>query len=488
MPYSSFREAELFSRIKWFITLRWIFIAGLILTVLLANKVFKVEVPLNKIFMVALGLVLYNSAFYFFHRFYKAPSKSGIRFARIEANLQISLDLITMTLLLHLSGGVENPFIFFYLFHAIIGSILLSRLEVYLQGLLAVILFLSVVALEYFQIIPHYHLIRFFPGDSQNNFLYISVVCFVLVITLFAIIYMSSSIVRGLRFREKELFETKAILEKKSEELAETNRKLLEKQKQLVQAEKLASLGQLVSGIAHEINNPIQFILGNMHILKESFEGIFPILDQYVEKNPDLMLARLKYPFFREHIPILLNDMIKGGERIRNIIADLKTFARRDEGRLDEEVDMNEVVRICQRLVHNKLKRYQVEEDLEPNLAKVKGSARKLEQVIMATLINACEALGERPDGRIKIVTRNEDNGQSVMVAITDNGVGMSEEVKKRIFDPFFTTKQRTGGTGLGLSIAYGIIEEHDGRIEVESEPGKGATFIYHLPTIRVLQ
>lgn len=482
MPYSSFREQELFLRIKWFIRLRWIFLIGLIFTVLIASKIFKIYLPLNRILLVGLGVFIYNSAFYFFHRYSKKPAEPGIKTARIEANLQISLDLLSMTFLIHFSGGVENPFIFFYLFHAIMGAILLSRPEVYLQGLLAIALFSISVALEYFGVIPHYHLLKFFPGDSQGNWLYIGVVCLVLMATLFTTIYMSSTIVKGLRVREKELFEIRSILQKKSEDLAVANLKLIEKQKQLVQSEKLASLGQLVSGIAHEINNPIQFILGNMHILKEAFEGIFPILDNYAQQHTDLILARLRYFFFREHLPVLLSDMVKGGERIRNIIADLKTFARGDEGRLDEEVDLNEVVRICQRLAYNKIKRLKVEEDLDPNLAKVKGSARKLEQVVIATLINSAEALSDRPDGAIKITTRNRDSGKSVMIAIADNGPGMTEEVKKRIFDPFFTTKQRSGGTGLGLSIIYGIIQEHAGRIEVDSEPAKGAAFSYHFP------
>ena len=255
----------------------------------------------------------------------------------------------------------------------------------------------------------------------------------------------------------------------------------LEKQKQLIQSEKLSSLGQLVSGCAHEINNPIQFILGNMRIFYEAFEKIIPILDKQADENPNLTLARLKYPFFREHIKILLDDMTNGAIRIRDIVADLKTFARRDEGRLDEEVDINEVVRVCIRLIHNKIKRYRVEEDLEPALPKILGSENKLEQVVTATIINAAEALGDCTDGTIKITTRVEDDGMGICLSILDNGPGMTDEIKNRIFDPFFTTKQNYG-TGLGLSISYGIIDEHGGYIEVESEPGKGAAFRFYLP------
>jgi signal transduction histidine kinase len=194
----------------------------------------------------------------------------------------------------------------------------------------------------------------------------------------------------------------------------------------------------------------------------------------------------LNYPFFKEHIQVLVNDMDKGSERIRNIIRDLKTFARRDEGRMDEAVDLNEVVRVCTPLVHSKIKHYQVEESLDPDLPQLRGSENKLEQVVIATLINAAEAIGESPNGAIQIISRAEDGGKSVSLSISDNGPGMSEELKDKIFDPFFTTKQRTGGTGLGLSITYGIIQEHGGHIKVDSQVGKGTTFTYHLPVERL--
>lgn len=485
MPYSSFREEELLTRIKWFIQLRWIFLTGLILTVLIANKIFQVELPFSKIFLVAGVIFLYNLGFYIFHIFFSSLLSGNLKLMRIEANFQISLDLVALTFLLHFSGGIENPFIFFYLFHAIIGSILLSRKEVWAQSILGIGLFFILTTLEYFQIIPHYHLKGFFPVEIHRNPLYVSVVCVVLAGVIFAIIYIASTIVQSLRERERELFLTKNMLQKKSEDLEATNLKLIEKQKQLVQSEKLASLGQLVSGIAHEINNPVQFILGNMSIVKEAFESLLPILDVYYQREPNFTIARLKYPFFKEHIQTLIQDMARGGERIRDIIKDLKAFARTDEERMDEEVDLNEVVQICVRLVHNKVKHYQLEMELEEDLPKLKGNERKLEQVVIVNLINAAEALVGRNNGRIKISTSSVNNGQEVVLAISDNGPGMEEVVKERIFDPFFTTKQRTGGTGLGLSVTYGIIKEHNGYIEIESELGKGATFIYHLPVDR---
>jgi polar amino acid transport system substrate-binding protein len=346
-------------------------------------------------------------------------------------------------------------------------------------------MFLSVVALEYHEVVPHYPLEGLFAHSLHWNLPFLSVVSLGLLITLVITIYLSCSIVNSLRLREKRLLVTRNMLEKKSGELAEANAKLVERQKQLVQAEKLASMGQLVSGIAHEINNPVQFIQGNMQILREAIRDILPVLDEKEEKDRGLKIARLPYPYFREHVPVLLKDMADGAGRIGNIVRDLKTFARRDEGRLDEKVDVNRVVEAATRLVHNKIKRYRVEQSLEEGLPALKGSLIQLEQVVVNTLINAAEAVEDRPEACIRIATRLENGGRQVCLSISDNGPGMTDEVKDRLFDPFFTTKQRIGGTGLGMSITYGIIKEHGGSIEVDTLPGQGTTFQYVLPVAR---
>ncbi|OGP57514.1 MAG: hypothetical protein A2V67_06780 [Deltaproteobacteria bacterium RBG_13_61_14] len=479
MYISSFREEELRVRIIWFIRLRWLFLLGLFSTVLIATQIFRVVLPLKIILAIGGAIFAYNLALHLYHHYTKDSAEKNFRQIRTEANLQIILDLFSLTLLIHYSGGLENPFIMIYLLHAIIASILLSRAEVWILALVTFSCCLLLIILEYFGVIHHYHLANFFPKDIHRDLVYVTGVILTVLVSLFATIYISSTIVQGLWVREAKLFLAQKLLQKQSEELQQTN---LVKQKQLVQAEKLASLGQLVSGCAHEINNPIQFILGNMRILKESFEDLFPLLERETRNRPDLTIARLSHEMFVKHIPILLGDMTTGAERIRDIILDLKTFARLDEGRLDEEVDLNEVAQICERLVHNKIKRYRVEEKLAPQLPKVRGSRNKLEQVVMASLINAAEALGNLRNGTIQIATRIEAEAKSVSLSISDNGPGMTEEVKSRIFDPFFTTKQRTGGTGLGLSISHGIIKEHGGYIEVRSRIGKGATFIFHLP------
>jgi C4-dicarboxylate-specific signal transduction histidine kinase len=181
----------------------------------------------------------------------------------------------------------------------------------------------------------------------------------------------------------------------------------------------------------------------------------------------------------------LIKDMANGTVRIADIVRDLKKFARAEEGNFDEAVDVNEAVRSSLRLVHNKIKRHNVIPVFDPDLPKIKGSTNKIEQVMVANLINAAEALGDRQDGIIKVETTADPAGTSVSICISDNGPGMSEDVKKKLFDPFFTTKQRTGGMGLGLSVAYGIIKDHQGWIDVDTRLGEGTSLRYHFPVVR---
>jgi PAS domain S-box-containing protein len=254
-------------------------------------------------------------------------------------------------------------------------------------------------------------------------------------------------------------------------------------EKQLLQADKLASLGQLVSGIGHEINNPNTFIRGNLFIVQEAMKDIFPILDEYHKKHPDLKIARLSYDIFQKNIPILVDDMVEGANRIKGIVDGLKKFAKRDEGLLNEAVDINLITEACLRLVDNQIRRTaDVRVNLDHHVPAVLGNSQKLQQVIVNILINASQAI-EKPRGTIHVVSRFDDT--EVTLEIGDDGMGMDEKTKKLMFDPFFTTKRRQGGTGLGLSIVYGIIKEHKGTIAVDSKPGVGTTFSISIPRMQ---
>jgi len=253
-------------------------------------------------------------------------------------------------------------------------------------------------------------------------------------------------------------------------------------EQQIQQADKLASLGQLVSGIGHEINNPNQFIRGNVKIVKQALEDMLPIVDEYYEAHPDLKIARLKYSFFKDHIMTLVDDMAHGSERIKGIVDGLRSFARKDEGLLVDIVDVNTLLGATTRLVQNEVhKRATIELDLGDDLPTFPGNSQKIEQVLVNLIVNAAQAIPDDIKGKIMVSTVLEKD--HVVIRIADNGKGMDEKTRKQIFDPFFTTKRTKGGTGLGLAIVFRIIEEHGGNIAVTSRLHEGTTFIIRIPT-----
>ncbi len=258
-----------------------------------------------------------------------------------------------------------------------------------------------------------------------------------------------------------------------------TSQKIYEQQ--LQQADKLKSLGQLVSGVGHEINNPNQFIRGNIKIIEQALEDLLPIADAHYAENPDFKVARLKYDFFREHVMILVKDITKGSERIKGVVDSLKSFVRKGEGLLNDQVDINNVISESARLVEKQVQKHaDIEQELAPDLPTFTGNAQKLEQVLVNLMINASQAILDQRRGLIRVSSSLEPD--RIVVTVADNGIGMSEATLKSLFDPFFTTKRARGGTGLGLSIVFRIIQEHRGTITVTSQIGQGSTFTIHLP------
>lgn len=252
---------------------------------------------------------------------------------------------------------------------------------------------------------------------------------------------------------------------------------------QLIQSSKLASVGKLVAGVAHEINNPNTFIRGNINIIDEAMKDIMPLLDGLAQTESQLTIARLDYDIFKENIPILIEDMKSGADRIKKIVDGLRNFAKKDEGLLIDDVDINLLIKNNMRFTEKEIrKRARFVTQLDEKIPVLKGNIQKLEQVIMNLLLNASQAMCRDKEGIITVVTSLDDLSTEITVKIIDNGKGMSEETQKHIFDPFFTTKREHGGTGLGLSISYGIIQEHNGKIEVLSRQGEGTTFTIRLP------
>ncbi|HET9551394.1 MAG TPA: transporter substrate-binding domain-containing protein [Anaeromyxobacteraceae bacterium] len=254
-------------------------------------------------------------------------------------------------------------------------------------------------------------------------------------------------------------------------------------QQQLVQADKMAALGVLVSGVAHEINNPNGYILLNMPILKAAFEDALEALETRGADTAGLTLGGIPWERMREQIPLMLEEMQAGGRRIKHIVEDLKDFARREDSPALEAVDLNEVARAAVRLLGAAITRatHRFELELGEGLPRVRANGQRIEQVVVNLLVNACEALPD-PGRRVRLATRHDAARGQVVLEVADEGVGIKPEDLARVTDPFFTTKRARGGTGLGLSVSAGIVKAHGGTLELASAPGRGTTATLGLP------
>lgn len=254
------------------------------------------------------------------------------------------------------------------------------------------------------------------------------------------------------------------------------------KKQQLVQADKMATLGILVSGVAHEINNPNNFIMLNAKLIEKVWNGAAPLMDSYYRENGDFVIAGMPYSVAKDKISALISGISKGAVRIEKIVRALKDYAKQDTGEMNQDVDINKVVDAAVLIINNLIKKSTDSFDVSywPNLPPIRGSFLSLEQVIINLISNSCQAMQNKPR-IIKIKTYYDSFRKEVRVQIKDTGQGISEHDMKHIFDPFFTTKRDSGGTGLGLSIAYNIIRDHNGNLQFESNKS-GTTATLSLP------
>ncbi len=290
--------------------------------------------------------------------------------------------------------------------------------------------------------------------------------------------------------QQTALKSTISTLKNTQSELESSFTNLQNAQTKLVESEKMASLGVLTAGVAHEINNPINFIANGIDNIEYNFVDLIEAIEKYKELDPngnvEEQLADINE--FNETIELedLIDDSKKMFVSIRNgvsrtvgIVKSLKNFSRLDEEAF-KEADIHEGIESTLEILTNKIKnRVEIIRNYGV-FPKILCNPGKLNQVFMNIIGNAAQAI--EGEGTIKITTKTIDDGKTLQLEFEDSGSGMDEETKNRIFEPFFTTKEVGQGTGLGLSITYGIIQEHEGDIEVESEPGKGTKFIIRIP------
>ena len=297
---------------------------------------------------------------------------------------------------------------------------------------------------------------------------------------------------RELYLANQALKEETARAQERNAEIEAANVALKEAQSQLVQSEKMASVGQLAAGVAHEINNPIGFIMSNLGTLRDYVSVLTELIDRYRQyaataeaADPDTALlttireteASEDLPFVVEDIGELLTESIDGTVRVRDIVLGLKSFSRVDNATVTL-ADLHEGIESTLRVVRNEIKyRCDVERDYS-HVPPVRCNIAQINQVLMNLFVNAAQSMATK--GTLLIRTYVE--ADYACIDVSDTGSGIDDATLSKIFDPFFTTKEVGSGTGLGLAISYGIVREHGGEIRVASEVGVGTTFTVALP------
>jgi signal transduction histidine kinase len=282
-----------------------------------------------------------------------------------------------------------------------------------------------------------------------------------------------------------------AELTRRNTELTELNLRLSMAQEQLMQSEKLASIGQLAAGVAHEINNPIGYVFSNFETLGTYIARLLTMLAAYQQAETGIgdgaLLDKLRaqreemdIDFLIEDIPLMMDESREGITRVRKIVQDLKDFSRVDANQEWQWANLHAGIDSTLNIVSNEVKYKADVVKAYGDIPEIECQPSHINQVIMNIVVNGAHAIGA--ERGVITVRTGRAGGEHVWIEISDNGVGIPKEIQSRIFDPFFTTKPIGSGTGLGLSLSYGIIQKHNGQIEVQSEPGQGTTFRITLP------
>ena len=424
-------------RLYWLIKLRWIAVIGVFFAVLFATQSLAFSLPVVILYTITCALFVYNVIFFIL--LIRFEKKSPIIINRI-ANAQISFDLLSLAALIHFSGGIENPFIFYFIFHMIIASILLSRRASFLQATFAVFLFSIIVVSEYLGILQHYCLRGFITHTLHNNPAYIAGVSFVFISTLYIAVYMATSISNRLRERERSL--------KQANEL-------------LMEKDRIKS--EYVLRVTHDIKEHLAAIQGCIEPVTGGITGSLnekqmDLLQRADERTGKLLFfVKALLEITRIKLSKELNmDYFSFRDALSESIANVSAKAK------DKNISVNSIV--------------------EPTIDRIRAAREYIQEAITNLLANSVKYTPR--NGKIDI--RVSDKGNSILIEITDTGIGIPRNELPRLFEEFYRASNakevERDGTGLGLSIAKQIIDRHNGKIWVESEEGKGSTFYIILP------
>ena len=435
------RDSRLARRAYWLIRIRWIAIAGVVIATFAANNIFKVGVNATALYCVAVTLTVYNAVILVLLN--RAVKPDGERvFVAIHriVSTQISLDLILLTILLHFSGGIENPFMIYFVFHVIIASILLPAWESFLQATLAVFLVVFLVLLEYMEIIHHYCPEIYFVEDLHLDGWRIAAMVSVFATTLYMIVYMTSSISRQLRNQEEAYWQANIELKEK---------------------DKLKD--EYVARVTHDIKGHLAAIQSCLEIVTNKTLG------ELNERQAEFVG--------------------RAQTRTKKLAAFVRTLLRLTQMRLSNNIEMEdfpvpEMIESCITAVMPRAesKSISLTSNVEESFGMVFGNRFAIEEMLTNLLLNAIKYTNE--GGTVELVAGYK--GVFLEVVVKDSGIGIPAEDIDHVFEEFFRAsnakKVERDGTGLGLSIARQIVERHNGKIWVESVQGEGSTFKFLLP------
>ncbi len=442
-------EEELVRQIEWFIRQRWASGAGSIALFWVMRFVLNLPLPLLPLYAISGSVLAYNFLFHQYAQKLEAttPHRLG-SFSRF-ANLQIVVDWGALTLVVHYSGGIESPLIFFFIFHVIISTILLSQRAAYLQTTLAAFLITILALIEYYRIIPHFHVLSILSERLYRDPGYLLTFLLFFTGTLYMSTYLTGSVSKRLREREKDLVMLKKNLEEAYHKLEESD----------------VAKSEFVLMVTHELRSPLSAIKSILGLFSQGYTGEL--------SNEQRELAR----GIEQRTRFLLS-----------LVGDLRHLAKVKADRFKKEktkIDLREIVERVGRSLQAgvKNKHLDLRIDLPPSPVMFWGNDDEMELLFSNLMGNSVKYTPSRGNILVKMV---EENSQ-IRTEISDTGIGISAEDLFKIFDEFYRAKNAKKivkeGTGLGLSIAKRIVETYGGRIEAKSTPGLRTTFIFYLPT-----
>jgi signal transduction histidine kinase len=399
--------------------------------------------------------------------------------------IAVPFDHLLITYVVANTGGVESPFIMMYFVQVVATAMLVDLLVAMVSAGCAVVVWAVGMELLAAGLPPGIEPAAWVaaPG-SEARLLWGAFLIYCLAL----LVYLGGYVGERLRASEADLREKNLRLMAALSSLQQAYAKLMQTESQLIQSEKMRALGQLVAGVAHELNNPISFVAANVEHLRSYTDRMRLVLqapNTAAAPSDAAAACRAGLAEALADLPGLLDDCEEGARRAKEIVNQLRSFSRHEDGTQWRHTDLRRDIETTLSLLNHRLKgRIVVHRDFDrlPDLECLPG---QINQVLMNLLVNAADAIGKRA-GNIWIAGRADGKPgtgeESVVLTVRDDGAGMEAEVVARVFDPFFTTKEPGQGTGLGLAVTYAILERHRGRIQVESKAGQGSSFTITLP------